>query len=149
VHLKITVPTESISRFKQVVGPLHGARLRGSLDFETIAGGLTLEQTYANVSARSGGGDVTIRTFKGDRIELESGTGDMTLDDVQAKEAIFRSTTGAIRGQGIVAGSAVVRSGSGDVKLADVDPASVKIETDSGEVDFATRLKSTRQATIQ
>lgn len=149
VHLKIVVPTEIAGVFKQVAGTLRGSRLRGSLRFESMAARVTIEQVYSELVARTGGGALTVRTFKGDRIELESGSGDMDLEDVQAKDAVFRSTSGAIRGARIVASAIAVRSGSGDVELAEVDPATVRIETDSGGVLLATRLKNTREAAIR
>ncbi len=149
VHVKVVVPTEVAATFRQVAGTLRAARLRGALRLESVAASIDVNQVYVGLSARTGGGEVRIHTFKGDRLEIESGSADVSLDDVQAKEASLRSTSGAIRGSGMIAGKVDVRSGSGDVELADVDPASVHIETESGGVELASRLKSTHRAEIR
>ena len=149
VHLKIVVPSDIHASFFQAVGSLSGARVRGTMEFESIAGAVTIEQAYSRLGVRSGGGDVVLRTFKGDSIEIESGAGEMKIDDVQTKGATFKSTSGSIHGVRILAGSMIAMSESGDVQFSDVDPTKVRIETDSGEVDLSTRLRSTHEASIR
>jgi len=149
VHLEITVPFDVRSRFRQIVGSIGGAGLRGEMVLEIVEGSVLVEQVYGSLEARTGGGEIAITSFRGDRLAIQTGSGRVNVVDARAVEASLRTGSGAVVGREIVSDSLVLASDSGNIELTDVEPIRFDVDLGSGWLDLATKLKKTKEANIR
>jgi hypothetical protein len=141
VHLEVVVPFDIEASFKQVMGSLHCARSRGSFELEVIDGEALAQQLNGALEARTGRADLTVKTFRGERLSLQTGSGAVDVSDIHVDEARLRSSSGDIEGLLVNVAALHVDSGDGNVSLADFEPGSFELNTTSGSVDLATRLR--------
>lgn len=148
VHLHVSLPLDTVTELRQVVGTLDVARLRGDTTLEIVEGQAEAMQLYGTLRVRTGGGDVGIKTFKGDTLVVETSSGPVEVVDARVDRADIRTGAGPVRIESAQAESLGVRSASGDVLLVAVESRALDVRSEQGEVDVATRLKRTREATI-
>jgi len=149
VHLVVHLPFERSLRFSQLVGSLHCVGYRGTVYAENVEGEVLFEQVYGDLTARTSGAQVTVRTFRGGDLEVHTGAGTVEVVDVQARAARLDSRAGLIHASGVVADSIDIDSVQGDVHLEGVEPVSLDVRAGSGWVDISTLLTKTRQASIR
>jgi hypothetical protein len=149
VHLKVWIPFDVQSRFRQVVGSLQTAALRGEMSVEIVDGTMTCEQYYGSLQARTGSGDVLVHSFHGERLDVQTSSGDVEVQEIRAEEARLRTSSGKIRGGAITGQSLEVKTGTGGISLEEIETISFQVNTDSGGVDLGTNLKQTREAAVE
>ena len=148
VHLHVSLPLDSVTEFRQVLGTLDVARLRGQTDLEIVAGDISAVQLYGRLSVRTGGGSVEVKTFKGDALDVLTSSGDIEVVDIRADRVGLTASSGWVRGDTVEAESLSIESGTGDVELQGIEPRVLDIRAPDGAVDIATRFKRTREASI-
>jgi len=148
VHLHVSLPLDSVAEFRQVLGTLDVARLRGATTLDLVEGRAEAVQMYGTLLVRTGGGAAAVKSFKGERLEVETVSGDIEVVDLNADAVTLSSTTGWVRGSSVSAGSLDVATARGDVEMDAVEPRALAVRADQGAVDFGTRLKRTREASI-
>ena len=148
VHLHVSLPLDSVTEFRQVLGTLDVARLRGETTLEIVAGDVSAAQLYGRLSVRTGGGQVAVKNFKGEALDVLTSSGDIEVVDVHADHVTLTASSGWVRGNTVDAELLSIESGAGDVELQGIEPRALDIRAPDGAVDIATRFKRTRQATI-
>lgn len=149
VHLTVSLPFETLVTVKQFVGTIHGVGLRGKLSFEVLQGSLLVEQSYGVVHARTGDGEISVSSFRGDELNVQTSSGKVELLGVQAKRVQMRTGSGLVKGSDIDTGNLLVETQSGNVELSDLESATFAVSTDSGSVDLAPGLARTREASVR
>jgi len=149
VHLTITVPHDVHASMRQFMGSVEADLLRGNLEIENVEGQIDLGRLYGTLRVRTGGGDLSILTFKGDRATIQSASGAVEVIDVVADELHVKTTSGTIQGRAIKTDAFNVEADSGPIGLTDVDTRRFDISTGSGDVDLDARLQRTREASIR
>jgi len=149
VHLTITVPHDVHASMRQFMGSVECDLLRGDLEIENVEGHVDLGRLYGTLKARTGGGDLSILTFKGDRATIQSASGTLEVVDVAAGELHLKTTSGTIQGHSIKTDAMNVEADSGGVELAQVDTRRFSVNTGSGDVDLDALLQRTREASIR
>lgn len=149
VHVSIVLPHDVQSSVRQFMGSVECDRLRGDLDIENVEGHVELGRVYGSVSARTGAGDLTVLSFRGDRADIQTASGTVEMVDVTADELNLRTSSGPIRGREIKSEQMTVDVQSGPVELAELDTRRFEVTSGSGNVDLSPRLQRTREATIR
>lgn len=149
VHLTITVPHDVHASMRQFMGSVEADLLRGHLVIENVEGHVDLGRLYGTLDVRTGGGDLTILTFKGERAHIQSASGTVEVIDIAADELHLRTTSGTIQGRAIKADDMNVEADSGTISLAGVEARRFNINTRSGNIDLAAQLQRTLEASIQ
>jgi DUF4097 and DUF4098 domain-containing protein YvlB len=149
VHLTITVPHDVHASMRQFMGSVECDLLRGNLEIENTEGQVDLGRLYGTLRARTGGGDLSILSFKGDRAAIQSASGTVQVVDVVAGELELKTTSGAIQGHSIRSEAMSIEADSGGIALAGVDTRRFSINTGSGDVDLGALLNRTREASIR
>jgi hypothetical protein len=148
VHLTVRVPFDIEASFRQVVGSLDCARSRGTFDVDVTDGQVLIQQMNGVLTVRTGRADLAVKTFRGERLELQTGSGGIEVTDIHGKTARLRSASGLVRGALVNVGTLHVETGTGDVSLTDFEPESFDLSTSSGSVDVATRLRRATGGTV-
>ncbi len=149
VHVAVTLPHGLRVSARQVAGTVRCMRLRGQVSLEAVHGEVFASQVYGVLHARAEDGDVVLKTFKGDEVDLRSEAGDIELIDTDAKQARLHTGSGRIRGSLITSSTLVIESEAGDVKLEEFEAVKLRIKTGSGTVALASRLRQTRDVSIE
>jgi hypothetical protein len=149
VHVSVILPYDVHSSVRQFMGTVDCDRLRGDLEIETVEGHVELGRVYGKLDARTGAGDLTVLTFRGERANIQTSSGTVEMVDVDADELSLRTGSGPIRGRQIKSDALTVDAQSGEVELEELDTRRFDVTTGSGDVDLDTRLQRTREATIR
>ena len=149
VHLVVTVPFDAKVSAQQIVGPVQVARFRGDLDVENVDGGIDATQMYGSLKAHTGAGVIDLRTFKGERLDLETVSGNIALQDVRADAGTVKTSSGEIHGEAVGGAELAFHSGAGSVDLDRADSRRLDVETVSGAVKVASTLATTKHASIR
>ncbi len=149
VHVKIGLPLDVRSSFRQIAGSVTVEGLRGDVALESVNGDLDARQIYGDLVARTGSGALRVWKFHGKRFDVRSSSGDIALTDIRADEARVTSASGWIRGQTLGGASIYIGSDSGDMELVDVESNVFDIETVNGKVDLTPRLDRVREGSIR
>lgn len=149
VHLKVTLPNDIHSSIRQFMGSVQCTLVRGRLELENVEGKMVVSRIYGGLRARTGGGDVSVLTAKGEQVFLHTGSGNMELIDVNVDEVLLQTGSGHIKGEALTVGHLAVQATAGNVDLDDLDSRTFQITTGSGNVNLGTRLQRTRKASIQ
>jgi DUF4097 and DUF4098 domain-containing protein YvlB len=148
VHLHVSLPLDSVTEFRQVLGTIDVARLRGDTTLDIVEGLAEAVQLYGKLSARTGGGRIEVKTFKGEELGIDTASGEVAIIDARCDRIAVRTASGSVSVDTVTAESLEVASQSGDVALTDVEPRKLDVRSGEGEVDIATRFKRTREASI-
>jgi DUF4097 and DUF4098 domain-containing protein YvlB len=149
VHVSVVLPYDVHSSVRQFMGSVECDRLRGELDIENIEGPVELGRVYGTLNARTGAGDLTVLSFRGERADIQTASGTVEVVDIAADELSLRTGSGPIRGRQIKSEAMTVDAQSGAVELEELDTRQFRITSGSGDVDLETRLQRTREATIR
>ena len=149
VHLTVTLPYGIRSSFRQAVGSVRCAALRGHMSVEIREGDIHIERYFGVLEARAAGGSVEVVSFQGERLNVETTSGNMQLTEIRADDAHVRSNSGAIHIAAMTAKQLLVESVSGSVKMDGAEAANLDVKTGSGDVNLATRLQRTGQVVIE
>jgi len=149
VHLDVTVPFDIRSSFRQIVGSIGGSALRGEMLLEIVEGSVLVEQVYGSLEARTGGGEISITSFRGERLAVQTGSGRVSLVEAHAVETSLRTGSGTVVGRDIVSDSLELASDSGNIELTNVEPVRFDVDLGSGWIDLATKLMKTKEANIR
>lgn len=149
VHLIVTVPHESKVDARQVVGPVSVHHARGSFAAESVDGGVTIEQVYGSMRARTQASPVEVRTFKGTTLEVETVSGDISIVDVRASDGKLRTAGGEIVADRVEGLKWSVESKDGDVTFQRAEATSIEVATAAGGVDVTSGLTGTKHAVLK
>jgi len=149
VYAEVLLPLEVEASLRQIVGTLQAVGLRGKFALEVVEGQIVAEQIYGTLQTRTGGGNVVVRNFSGEGLELLTASGRMEILEVRADETRVRTGSGTLDGSGITTAALYVESGTGGVRLAGVDTVAVDVTTGSGLVDLGLRITRTREASVR
>jgi hypothetical protein len=149
VHLSVTVPHDLRTSVRQFMGSVDCELVRGDLEIENVEGKVTTGRIYGNLSARTGGGDVSVLTAKGGLVEVQTRSGGMELVDVTADELRLHTESGRIEGRKLQADALNVDADSGAVELDELDGRQLAVATGSGDIVVGARLQRTREGSIR
>jgi hypothetical protein len=144
-EVAVTVPRRSVAgTFRNVVGPLEGTELEGSLRFDTGSGEITLTDVRGDVSADTGSGGVTAERLAGS-FSCDTGSGACLVRGFDGERLACDTGSGKIRMEGVRARTASADTGSGSIRLLDADVEEFRADTGSGSIELeATGTRLTR-----
>jgi hypothetical protein len=154
--LVVEIPRASSGTFKNVVGKLEGTSVDGTLRFDSGSGDITLRDFKGEVVADTGSGDVnassghgsfkcntgsgdcTLKTFSGERLDLDTGSGDIHVTDSSARFVKADTGSGGVHVDVNDSEEISADTGSGDVSVqaAGAHLARIKADTGSGDVNL-------------
>jgi hypothetical protein len=149
VHVSVVLPHGVHSSVRQFMGSVDCDRLRGDLVIENVEGHVELGRVYGKLDARTGAGDLTVLSFRGERANIQTSSGTIEMVDIAADELSLRTGSGPIRGREIKSDALTVDAQSGEVELGELDSRRLHVTSGSGDVDLDTMLQRTREATIR
>lgn len=149
VHVVVTVPHESKVNAKQIVGPVSVNHARGVFATESVDGGITIEQVYGSIEARTNASPVEVRTFKGSTLVIETVSGSIDVVDARAADAQVRTSSGKVSGDRIEGISWKVEAKLGDVRFEHTEAVSLEVATTEGGIDVTSGLTGTKNAVLK
>jgi hypothetical protein len=149
VHVVVTVPHESKVDAKQIVGPVSVNHARGSFVTESVDGGITIEQVYGALAARTSASPIEVRTFKGATLSIETLSGPIELIDVRAADASVRTTSGKVSADRVEGLAWKVEAKLGDVRFEHTEAVSLEVATTEGGIDVTSGLTGTKNAVLR
>lgn len=149
VHLTVRLPHGVQASARQIAGAVRCLRLRGTLQLEADRGELFASQVHGSLRARTEGGDIVLKTFKGEQLDLASSAGDLDLVDVASRQARLRTAGGRIRGRLVNSSALGIETEGGDVRLEELESVKLDVKTGSGLILLTSRLRRTRDVSIE
>jgi DUF4097 and DUF4098 domain-containing protein YvlB len=156
--LVVEVPRGASGTFRNVVGPIDGSNVEGTLKFDSGSGAISLTDVSGTIAADTGSGDVSIsgargtlkcdtgsgdcsvKRFNGDSIDLDTGSGDIEVTDSSAKFAKADTGSGSVSLDLDGAEEVDADTGSGDVTLDLSGSRLVRVKADTGSGDVTVLL---------
>lgn len=165
-NLRITLPAGANLAVRNVVGPVRGGDLEGTLSVDTGSGGVQITSHTGQLLVDTGSGDVilgsargetTIDTGSGDVIvkrfvgngSIDTGSGDVTVQKISAGRLAIDTGSGDVSLQDGVAGKLVAETGSGGVRVIAVELEELAADTGSGDITVQTSLAKARRVTAE
>jgi hypothetical protein len=144
-EVTVTVPRGSVAgSFRNVVGPLEGSGLEGTLRFDTGSGEITLTDVKGDISADTGSGEVTAERLAGS-FSCDTGSGACEVHGFDGDRLRCDTGSGKIRMDGVRALTVSADTGSGSIRLLDADVEEFRADTGSGSIELeATGSRLTR-----
>jgi DUF4097 and DUF4098 domain-containing protein YvlB len=161
-NLRITLPAGSNLAMRNVVGPVRGGDLEGTLSIDTGSGGvqiashsgqLLVDTGSGNVLVGSAKGETSIDTGSGDVIvkrfvgngSIDTGSGNVTVQKISAGRIAIDTGSGDVTLQDGVAGKVVTDTGSGGVRVIAVELDELAADTGSGDITVQASLAKARR----
>jgi len=114
----ITVPKGTDMRLLTSDGDLSGEDIEGNVDARTGDGDITFASVKGDdVSIKASDGDVRIGGIVSNNIHIASADGDLTLGELKAPTIALKTSDGDVRVDGIEGDDMTVRSADGDVTI--------------------------------
>jgi len=135
-EVEVTVPGTALDgTFKNHVGRLEAAGLRGRVRLDTASGNVTARDLDGDVELDTGSGDILAERLRGD-LECDTGSGDCIVTAFDG--AVLKCDTGSgdVRVEGATAQRIEADTGSGDVRVLGADTVDFRGDTGSGSVTF-------------
>lgn len=160
--LRITVPAGSNLAVRNVVGPIKGGALEGTLDLDTGSGKVELASHAGQLTVDTGSGDVVVGSVKGET-SIDTGSGDVVVSrwvgngmvDTGSGNVVVRQVSGGkisldtgsgdVTVEGGVVGKILADTGSGNVKVVGVELEELDADTGSGDVTIRSPLANARR----
>jgi len=154
--LVVEIPRGASGTFNNAVGKIEGSGVEGTLRFDSGSGDITLRDFKGEVVADTGSGDVnassghgsfkcntgsgdcTLKTFAGERLDLDTGSGDINVTDSSSRFVKADTGSGSVHVDVADSEEISADTGSGDVSVeaAGANLARIKADTGSGSVDL-------------
>jgi hypothetical protein len=132
--VEVELPRSAVAgTFRQVVGPLEGQDVEGTLRFDTGGGAITLHQVSGEVVGDTGSGTVTAGELRGS-FRCDTGSGNCAISGFEGDRLACDTGSGDVRARAIAARKVVMDTGSGTVELLDADVEEFVADTGSGDV---------------
>lgn len=161
-NLRISLPAGSNMAVRNVVGPVRGGDLEGTLTIDTGSGGVEIASHSGQLLVDTGSGDVlvgsakgetTIDTGSGDVIvkrfvgngSIDTGSGNVTVQKISAGRIAIDTGSGDVTLQDGVAGKVVADTGSGGVRVIAVELEELAADTGSGDITVQASLAKARR----
>lgn len=165
-NLRISLPAGSNLAVRNVVGPVRGGDLDGTLSVDTGSGGVEIASHSGQLLVDTGSGDVvlgsakgetTIDTGSGDVIvkrfvgngSIDTGSGDVTVQKISAGRIAIDTGSGDVTLQNGVAGKVVADTGSGGVRVIAVELEELAADTGSGNITVQASLAKARRVVAE
>lgn len=151
--VEVRMPRRNVeASFRNVVGTIHGEGLRGTLNFDTGSGDVTLLGLTGRISADTGSGrieasdvegsfsgdtgsgHIALSHFRGSRIRCDTGSGDIRIKTARADKIEADTGSGDIEIESAAAGEIEADTGSGDINVVDADVERFNGDTGSGNI---------------
>jgi len=139
----ITVPKGTDMRLLTSDGDLSGEDIEGNVDARTGDGDITFASVKGDdVSIKASDGDVRIGGIVSNNIHIASADGDLTLGELKAPTIALKTSDGDVRVDGIEGDDMTVRSADGDVTI-DAAGGKLSARTSDGDITIgiASRLE--------
>ncbi|MBE0567492.1 MAG: DUF4097 family beta strand repeat protein [Krumholzibacteria bacterium] len=131
----VAVPAGAGLKVRQGVGEVQARGVRGDLDLDTHAGGITVEDLEGDLRADTGSGQVTAAGVRGD-LSIDTGSGSVELAAVKGAKVHVDTGSGRVRAETIDCTDLLIDTGSGSVRARGVSADRAKIDTGSGGVEL-------------
>ena len=156
--LVIEIPRGSSGTFKNLVGAIEGASVEGTLRFDSGSGDIALRDFKGAVVADTGSGDVnatsgqgsfkcdtgsgdcTVKSFRGDSIDLDTGSGDINVTASSARSVKADTGSGSVSLEVDDTEDVMADTGSGDISLDLGGSRLTRIVADTGSGDVSLKL---------
>jgi len=160
--LRITLPAGANLGVRNVVGPVRGGTLEGTLDIDTGSGKVELVSHVGQLTVDTGSGDVIVGSVKGET-SIDTGSGDVVVSrwvgngtvDTGSGNVVVRQVSGGkisldtgsgdVTVEGGVVGKILADTGSGNVKVVGVELEELDADTGSGDVMVKSPLAKARR----
>ncbi len=106
-----------------------------SVEIQSTAGDVLVEDTRSGVSVESASGDITVRGAER-AVRLVSASGDVTLEDTRADSAELETQSGDIQCENIGVMELRARTASGDIMVSRSTAKSISLATASGDLQL-------------
>jgi DUF4097 and DUF4098 domain-containing protein YvlB len=163
-NLRIALPAGGNLAVRNVVGPVRGGDLEGTLVVDTGSGDVEIASHSGHLAIDTGSGDVILGSAKGETAidtgsgdvivkrlvgngSVDTGSGDVLVQRVSAGKLAIDTGSGDVTVQDGVAGRVMADTGSGGVRVVAVELEELEADTGSGDVVVQTSLAKTRRIT--
>jgi DUF4097 and DUF4098 domain-containing protein YvlB len=161
-NLRITLPAGSNLAMRNVVGPVRGGDLEGTLSIDTGAGRVEIASHSGQLLVDTGSGDVLVGSAKGETSidtgsgdvivkrfvgngTIDTGSGNVTVQKISAGRIAIDTGSGDVTLQDGVAGKVVADTGSGGVRVIAVELEELAADTGSGDITVQASLAKARR----
>ena len=165
-NIRVALPAGGNVAVRNVVGPVSGGDLEGTLAVDTGSGNVQIASHSGQLAIDTGSGDVVVGSVKGETSidtgsgdvivkrfvgngSVDTGSGDVTIQKVSAGKLSIDTGSGDVIVQDGVAGKVVADTGSGGVKIIAVELEELAAETGSGNVVVQSSLAKARRITAE
>src|SRR6185295_13823877 len=165
-NLRIALPAGGNVAVRNVVGPVNGGDLEGTLAVDTGSGNVQISSHSGQLSIDTGSGDVVVGSAKGETSidtgsgdvivrrfvgngTVGTGSGDVTVQKVSAGKLSIDTGSGDVIVKDGVAGKVVADTGSGGIRVIAVELEELAAETGSGDVVVQTSLAKARRISAE
>jgi DUF4097 and DUF4098 domain-containing protein YvlB len=141
-NVEVSLPARPVEgRFRNVVGPLRGEKVQGTLVFDSNSGDVTLSELRGEITADTGSGNVKMTDIEGSAV-CDTGSGDCILSNVRGERVSCDTGSGNVILDSVRARARIeMDTGSGDVKATDVEATdaegTISCDTGSGDCDLS------------
>jgi DUF4097 and DUF4098 domain-containing protein YvlB len=137
--VEVQVPRRAVNAtFRNVVGPLRGEDIEGTLLFDASSGDVTLARVRGDVKADTGSGDVKASDLQGS-YSCDTGSGDCDLTGFTGEKISCDTGSGDIKLRSATADRIDLDTGSGNIEAVEVDVVEFSADTGSGDVELGAR----------
>lgn len=161
-NLRISLPAGSNVAVRNVVGPVRGGDLEGTLSIDTGSGRVEIASHSGQLLVDTGSGDVLVGSAKGETSidtgsgdvivkrfvgngSIDTGSGDVTVQKISAGRIAIDTGSGDVTLQDGVAGKVVADTGSGGVRVIAVELEELAADTGSGDITVQASLAKARR----
>lgn len=133
----ITVPTGASVEIQSTAGDVVVEDTRAAVSVESASGDITVRQVADKIRLISASGDIVLEQAEADKIDVQTQSGDIRCDFCTGKEDLrARTASGDIVVQQLNAGRVSLTSASGDIRLEFREPfhGEAHLQTASGDV---------------
>ena len=137
--VEVQVPRHTVdATFRNVVGPLKGEEVEGTLLFDSSSGDVTLARVRGKVKVDTGSGDVKASDVQGS-FTCDTGSGDCDLTGFTGEEISCNTGSGDILVRSATADRIDLDTGSGDIEAVEADVVEFTADTGSGGIELEVR----------
>ena len=138
--IEVQVPRRRLSdaTFRNLVGPLEGHDVEGTILFDTASGDVSLARVRGDIRADTGSGDVKAGDVEGSLV-CDTGSGNCDVTGFKGETVRCDVGSGDVTIRSAAATLVDVDTGSGDVRVIDGDLEAFQADTGSGDVRLESR----------